>query len=174
MKVAALTRETFFAVAEMVAGQLRLKEADRWSAHVCRLKYHSFTSEFPEVVDAQFMWAAEQWIQGLNDGFHRYPTWRELMAPLYRCEGALANRSWGPRDGLPGFVRFKPEQLALLPDRPRSMLPPPDCHNAAAYALAQAGRLLPGVVREESYHGLTDDEWQAYLQRVQEEAPCNS
>jgi hypothetical protein len=168
-----LSRETFFAVAEMVAGHLRLKEADRWSSHVCKLKFHSFTSEFPEVMDAQFMWAAEQWIQGLDASFHRYPTWRELMAPLYRCEGTLANRSWGPREGLPGFVRFKPAQLALLPDRPRSMLPPPDSHNAAAYDLTQAGR-LPALPAEESHHGLTDDEWQAYLQRVQQEAPCSS
>ena len=42
-----LTPETFLAVAEMIAGHLRIKESDRWSAHICRLKFHSFTSEFP-------------------------------------------------------------------------------------------------------------------------------
>jgi hypothetical protein len=31
--MAGLTAETFLAVAEMVAGHLRLKEADRWSPH---------------------------------------------------------------------------------------------------------------------------------------------
>lgn len=173
--MASLSRETFLAVAEMVAGHLRLKEADRWSAHVCRLKFHSFTSEFPEVNDAQFMWAAEQWIQALDDGFHRYPTWRELMAPLYRCEGRLANRSWGPRPELPGFVRFKPEQLALLPELPSSLLPPPDRHNADAYRVVPppGWKLLPPV-EAAANQGISDEEWQAYLQKVREEETCSS
>jgi len=177
--MASLTRETFLAVAEMVAGHLRLKEADRWSPHVCRLKFHSFTSEFPEVNDSQFMWAAEQWVQSTDPAnFHRFPIWRELMAALYRCEGGLANRSWGPRPELPGFARFKPEQLAMLPEQPRSLLPPPDRHNADAYALVSSGqRRLPAAEPDFS-QGLTDEEWQAYLANLaqlkeQEEAPCN-
>jgi len=48
------------------------------------------------------MWAAEQWIQGLGpDTFKRYPTWKELTAPLYRTENGIANRSWGFRKELP-------------------------------------------------------------------------
>ena len=58
-----LTIETFLAVSEMVASQLRIKEADRWSANICKLKFVSFQTEFPEVNDQQFLWAAEQWIQ---------------------------------------------------------------------------------------------------------------
>lgn len=181
--MASLTRETFLAVAEMVAGHLRIKDADRWSPHVCRLKFHSFTAEFPEVSDTQFMWAAEQWIQGLDDGFHRYPTWRELMAPLYRCEAGLANRSWGPRPDLPAFARFKPEQLALLPQEPRSQLAPPDQRNAAAYDPREPGRPALPALRANDERGLTDEAWQAHLEEVrrwqaerereQEEASCS-
>lgn len=168
-----VTRETFLVVAEMVAGHLRLKEADRWSAHICKLKFHSFTDAFPEVNDPQLMWAAEQWVQALPAGFTRYPTWRELMAPLYRREGGLANRSWGPAEGLPSFVQFKPAQLALLPTEPRSMLPPPDIQNPDAYrwwAASQPALLRPA----DEPQGLTDEHWQRYLNRLRkmQEKPC--
>jgi hypothetical protein len=170
------------AVAEMIAAHLRIKEADRWSPHICRLKFHSFSSEFPEINEPQFMWAAEQWVQGTEAGsFLRYPTWGELMAPLYRSEGGRANRSWGPREGLPGFVRFKPDQLALLPAAPRSLVAPPDQQNLAAYqTVGQAGEaeaqgLALKPIEEQrrlAGSGLTDEEWQVYLARV-EEVSCN-
>ena len=172
--MAGLTAETFLAVAEMVAGHLRLKEADRWSAHVCRLKLHSFKAEFPEVNDPQLMWAAERWIQCTGpQAFHRFPIWAELMAPLYRTEGGLANRSWGPKDGLPQFVQFKPAQLALLPEVPASIHAAPDSANAQAYQLSRApqGPALPPA--DSDGRGLTDEQWQAYLERVLEEAPCS-
>jgi hypothetical protein len=141
-----LTAETFLAACEMVFSHLRLKEADRWSSHVCRLKFYSFTSAFPEVSEAQFFWAAEQWIQTTKpETFHRFPTWNELMRSLYRCEGGLANRSWGPRDGLPAFLRFTEDQLLQLPPA-RSVLEPPDPQNAAAYVPIGRGAkaLAPG------------------------------
>ena len=182
MAQTSLTPETFLAVAEMIAAHLRIKEADRWSPHICRLKFHSFSSEFPEINEPQFMWAAEQWVQGTEAGsFLRYPTWGELMAPLYRSEGGRANRSWGPREGLPGFVKFKPDQLALLPASPRSLVAPPDQQNLAAYqTVGQAGEaeaqgLALKPIEEQrrlAGSGLSDEEWQAYLARV-EEAECN-
>jgi hypothetical protein len=179
--MAGLTPETFLAVAEMLAGHLRLKDADRWSTHVCRLKLHSFTAEFPEVNDPQLMWAAEQWVQQLDAGFHRFPVWRELMAPLYRCEGGLANRSWGPRPDLPKFVQFEPAQLALLPAKAQSLFQPPDPQNTEAYEVVSGGRpmLAPSPDWQQG-EGLTDEQWQVYLQRVdehlrgQEEEPCSS
>jgi len=178
--MASLTPETFLAVAEMIAAHLRIKEADRWSPHICRLKFHSFTSEFPEISEPQFMWAAEQWVQDTEAGaFLRYPTWGELMSPLYRSEGGRANRSWGPRPELPGFVRFKPEQLAMLPSTPRSLAAVPDQQNLAAYQTvgrageAEAQGLALTPVEEPQRlltgSGLTDEEWQAYLVRVEEE-----
>ena len=179
-----LTPETFLAVAEMIAGHLRIKESDRWSAHICRLKFHSFTSEFPEINEPQFMWVAEQWIQCTDAGtFLRYPTWGELMGPLYRTEAGRANRSWGPRAELPGFVRFRPEQLALLPSAPRSIAPPPDQQNIDAYRTvgrageAEAQGLPLQPVAEPALlmgSGLSDEIWQAYLKQVQEEATCSS
>jgi hypothetical protein len=148
-----LTAETFLAACEMVFSHLRLKEADRWSSHVCRLKFYSFASAFPEVSEAQFFWAAEQWIQTTKpETFHRFPTWNELMRSLYRCEGGLANRSWGPRDGLPPFLRFTEDQLLQLPPA-RSVLEPPDPQNAAAYVPIGRGAkaLAPGeTLRAES------------------------
>lgn len=179
-----LTPETFLAVAEMIAGHLRLKEGDRWSPHVCRLKFHSFTSEFPEINEAQFMWAAEQWIQGTEAAtFLRYPTWGELMAPLYRSEAGRANRSWGPKADLPAFVRFRPEQLALLPATPRPLAQPPDQRNIDAYRTvgrageAEAQGLALKPVAEQPLLtgcGLTESEWRDYLEHLPQEATCNS
>jgi hypothetical protein len=167
-----LTPETFLAVAEMIAAQLRIKEADRWSPHICRLKFHSFTTEFPEISEPQFMWAAEQWIQSLEpNAFKRYPTWKELMAPLYRTENGLANRSWGFRPELPGFCQPSAEQLAMLPAAPHSAVAPPDPHNAAAYLPFQAGDhpSLPPALEETP--ALTPEKWADYISWVaQEEA----
>lgn len=162
--MAGLTPQTFLAVAEMIFGHLRSKESDRWTPHVCRLKFSSFTSEFPEVSETQFMWAAEQWIQNCGAGFVRFPTWRELMAPLYRTENGLANRSWGFNPALPQFLAPTPEQLAMLPARRASIAGVADQHNAAAYDLFTADHppILPAAKDEAS--GLTDELWQGYLE----------
>jgi len=165
-----LTPETFLAVAEMIAAQLRIKEADRWSPHICRLKFHSFTSEFPEISETQFMWAAEQWIQNLEPNtFKRYPTWKELMAPLYRTENGMANRSWGFREELPSFCRPTATQLAMLPTARRSLISAPDPHNSQAYLpfTTTEQPLLPPAAEE---CPLTEEKWQDYLQWAQEEA----
>lgn len=159
-----LTMETFLAVTEMVAGHIRIREADRWSVQICRLKFHSFTSEFPEVTETQFLWAAEQWIQALPPGFTRYPTWKELMAPLYRCENGLANRSWGFKANLPPFLAPTAEQLQLLPSTRQSIAGVPDQGNAAAYEHFTATTrplLMPSTAT-----GLTEEQWQAYLQSL--------
>ena len=165
-----LTPETFLAVAEMIAAHLRIKEADRWSPHICRLKFHSFTSEFPEVTEAQFMWASEQWIQALGPGFTRYPTWRELMAPLYRNENGMANRSWGFKDGLPAFLAPTAEQLAALPSSPQSIAGCPDPENGAAYVPFHTTDhpLLPPASAEAQ--GLTEEQWREYLNSLSDGA----
>ena len=165
-----LTPETFLAVAEMIAAQLRIKEADRWSPHICRLKFHSFTSEFPEINETQFMWAAEQWIQGLEPNtFKRYPTWKELMAPLYRTENGMANRSWGFREELPSFCRPNASQLAMLPTARRSLAAAPDPHNSEAY-VPFASNEQPLLPPKQEECPLTPERWQDYLKWAQEEA----
>jgi len=77
------------------------KEADRWSPHTCQLKFHSFTSEFPEVTESQLMWAAEQWIQGLGPGtFKRLPhlketAWRiEVGGSVRSCRPSVRPAAW--------------------------------------------------------------------------------
>jgi hypothetical protein len=165
-----LTIETFLAVAEMVAAQLRIKESDRWSPHICQLKYVSFTSEFPEVSDPQFLWAAEQWLQGTGgQDFLRYPTWKELMVPLYRSENGLANRSWGFRSELPAMCRPTRDQLRLLPSAPQSAAAPPDPKNADAYMPFLTDELpcLPPPADEGP--GLTPKKWADYLMFLAEE-----
>lgn len=164
-----LTIETFLAVSEMLASFMRLKEADRWTPHICQLKFASFCSEFPEVNEKQFVWAAEQWLQstGLKD-FLRYPTWRELMAPLYRSENGLANRSWGFRHDLPPMFLPTADQLALLPAAPRSMTAAPDPQNAAAYVPFETTE-LPALPPEHPKTGLTPEKWADYLNYLAEE-----
>lgn len=159
-----LTPETFFAAVEMIHSHLRTKESDRWSPAVCRLKWHSFTSEFPEVSEAQFMWASEQWIQSLGDGFTRFPTWKELMVPLFRTQNGLANRSWGFKKGLPPFLAPSPWQLELQP-APQSLPPCPDPTNADAYVPFQA-TTLPLLPPEQRCGGLSDEQWQQYLNQL--------
>lgn len=165
-----LTIETFLAVAEMIAAQLRIKEADRWTPHICQLKFVSFCTEFPEVTDRQFLWAAEQWLQ--NTGgveYLRYPTWKELMAPLYRCENGLANRSWGFKGFLPAGIQPTTKQIRMLPSKPQSLAAPPDSHNAAAYVPFECSELpaLPPSHKEDG--GLTPAKWADYLNYLAEE-----
>ncbi len=164
-----LSPETFLAACEMVFGHLRLKESDRWSPHICQLKYRSFVTEFPEVGDAQFLWAAERWVQSLDAGFHRYPTWNELMRFLYRCEAGIPNRSWGPREDLPAYVRFTSAQVAMMPGQPRPVAALPAAHaeEQEAYRPAPVGaRGCRVPVGQGIAPGLTDDAWERYLDRV--------
>ena len=165
-----LTIETFLAVAEMIAAQLRIKEADRWTPHICQLKYVSFSTEFPEVSDNQFLWAAEQWLQNTGGkDFLRYPTWKELMVPLYRSENGLANRSWGFRDNLPAMCSPTPQQLAALPAQVRSIAGTPDPQNAAAYVPFETDQfpVLPPAAGDAS--GLSPKQWAEYLNELAEE-----
>lgn len=159
-----LTIETFLAVAEMVAAQLRIKDADRWSPVICQLKFASFLSEFPEVNDAQLLWSAEQWLQSTaGREFLRYPTWRELMSPLYRCENGLANRSWGFKGNLPEMCQPTCQQIRQLPARPQSIAASPDPNNSTAYVPFISTELpcLPPPMDEGP--GLTPAKWADYL-----------
>ena len=120
---ALLTPEAFFMGCEILFSHLRLKESDRWSQGVALVKLASFTDAFPEVSDRQFLWACEQWVQAATgDKFRTVPPWRELVAPLYRQEAGLANRSWGFKADLPAFLQPTPQQQQLLPRRPQSLL----------------------------------------------------
>ena len=160
-----LTIETFLAVSEMISSQLRLKEADRWSSNICKLKFVSFQTEFPEVNDQQFLWAAEQWIQSTSaQSFVRYPTWKELMAPIYRSENGLANRSWGFKGDLPVMCKPTQEQLTMLPSAPRSIAPSPDPHNAGAYVPFESTNhpVLPPAETK----GLTAEDWANHLESL--------
>ena len=121
-----LQPSAFFLGCELVFNHLRLKEADRWSEAIALVKLASFTAAFPEINDAQFIWACETWAQNATAGFHAFPTWRELMVSLYRCEGGLANRSWGFRSDLPHHLQPSPEQLQMLPTERTSLLRPVD------------------------------------------------
>lgn len=111
--------EWFFTCAEMIWAQLRTKESDRWQSAVALMMHHTFVHDFPEVSTKQFVWATNQWIQSTaGKEFIRFPAWRELMAPLYRCdEKGLAVRSWGMRPELPAGLQPTPAQLALMPTR---------------------------------------------------------
>lgn len=162
----AVTIETFLAVAEMVAAQLRIKASDRWTVQICQLKYGSFRTEFPEVSDAQFLWAAEQWLQSTNcREFLRYPSWKELMAPLYRSENGLANRSWGFKSELPSMVAPTPQQVEMLPATRRSIAGVPDTNNARAYLPFQADGPMPALPPAAT---ASRKEWATYLNQLAE------
>lgn len=120
---AMLQPDVFFTGCEILFSHLRLKEADRWSSAVALIKLASFTDAFPEVSDRQFLWCCERWVQSATgERFRTVPPWVELVAPLYRQENGLANRSWGFRPDLPPFLRPTPEQLQLMPAQTQSRL----------------------------------------------------
>ncbi len=160
-----LTPEVFLAGAELMFSHMRVRESDRWSEMACKLKFASFRGAFPEIDREQFLWACEQWIQGTaGKEFLRFPAWGELMAPLYGCEGGLANRSFGFRAELPRYLKPTLEQLAMLPAQRQSLQP----HQGEAYQVISGGRPLVALPAA-SPKGLTEEEWQAYL-RGEEEA----
>ena len=166
-----LTPETFLAAIEMLQQQLRIKRDDHWSPAVCKLKYGSFCSEFPEVNDAQFFWCCEQWIQNFSSrDFAKFPTWGQLMVSLYASENGRANRSWGFKRELPQMVSPSPEQVAMLPGRAKSIAAAADPQNAAAYVPFEATS-FPALPQATSCAGdeLSTEEWAAYLRELARE-----
>jgi hypothetical protein len=154
-----LTIDVFLTGAEMLFAHLRVREVDRWSTAVCKLKFASFKGSFPDPDREQFLWACEQWIQeSAGKEFLKFPTWGELMAFLYGTEGGLANRSYGFKETLPAFLRPTPQQLAMLPTERQTLKP----HQGEAYRLLPAAGplLLPS---SSPAVGLTDEQWEAYL-----------
>jgi hypothetical protein len=155
-----LTIDVFLTGAEMLFAHMRVREGDRWSEAVCKLKFASFKGAFPEIDREQFLWACEQWVQeSAGKEFLKFPAWAELMAFLYGTEGGLANRSYGFKVELPAFLRPTPQQLAMLPKERMTLKP----HQGEAYRLLPASGplLLPKHVPAA---GLTDEQWQAYLE----------
>jgi uncharacterized membrane protein YhdT len=170
MERQALTIETFLAVCEMVAAQLRIKSEDRWSQAVCELRWASFQAQFPEVDASQFLWSAEQYLQGRRQGFQEFPSWGQLVAPLYRTEAGLANRSWGFREDLPPFVQPTIAQLQALPSRSVSVLPLPPGADPAAYRVV-AGSAPPALPPAAEVQPLTEEQFQRFLAGEDVEAP---
>lgn len=166
-----LSGETFLAGVEMVQQQLRIKREDHWSAAVCKLKFVSFKAEFPEVSDAQFCWACEQWIQQHSgQQFATFPLWRQLMTPLYANENGAANRSWGFKRDLPPGIAPTEAQRALLPATAKSIAGAADPQNIDAYESfrAPSSHLLPAITAA-SGDGLTREQWAMYLRELAEE-----
>jgi hypothetical protein len=166
----ALSPNTFLAGVEMIQQQLRIKREDRWSPEVCKLKFVSFQTEFPEVNDAQFFWTCEQWIQQRSvKDYATFPIWTDLMAPLYAVENGLANRSWGFKRELPQSLQPSDQQKAMLPAKTRSIAGAADPHNAAAYVPFEAdgNLLLPSMMEEK--RDLTKKEWANYLRQLAQE-----
>ncbi len=168
-----LDAETFLAGAEMIQQQLRIKRDDQWSTNVCKLKFSSFKTEFPEVSSIQFFWACEQWIQMFSaKAFATFPTWQELMIPLYAAENGKANRSWGFKRDLPSFVAPTESQRAQLPERPRSIAGAADPMNREAYEVVITPRPEPQHLLPEgglSENGLTAEQWASYLRELEAE-----
>jgi hypothetical protein len=168
-----LDAETFLSGVEMIQQQLRIKRDDQWSTNVCKLKYASFMAEFPEVSSVQFFWACEQWIQMFSaKDFATFPTWQELMIPLYAVENGRANRSWGFKRDLPAFIAPTPSQKAQLPERPRSIAGAADPLNRDAYEVVITPREEPQHLLPESgltENGLTAEQWASYLRELEAE-----
>ena len=156
----------------LIAKTIRVRADAQWDDEDFTLKFLSFVEEFPEVNGRQFLWCCERWIQAQTGDFLRFPTWRQLMVPLYRTEQGLANRSWGFRDDLPNPLLPTAQQKALLPERGRSLLPAPDPTNSQAYAVVGGGapQLPPAEPRGLSSKKLTTKEWREHIERCKAEA----
>jgi hypothetical protein len=159
-----LDPEAFTRGCRMIERHIRTRADAAWSTEDFKLKFVSFSSDFPEVSTPQFLWACERWIQGATGEFLRFPTWRQLMVPLYRCQSGAPNRAWGFKEDLPRSLQPTRQQLAMLPSGLASA-PPDGAENPAAYRLVSAGgdgqRLLPAVASDSP--GLTREEWAEYL-----------
>ena len=169
-----LSARAFVKGCTLVAKYIRVRDSADWEPEDFTLKILGFSKDFPEVNDGQFIYACEEWIQAQGQAdFLRFPTWKQLMVPLYRTENGIANRSWGPRPDLPGPVQFTAEQLDQLPAAVQSVEPYPDPIIARAYERLPrppGHLLLPEAVAPaqeddpDDTTRLTDAKWQAHLQ----------
>jgi len=170
-----LDPEAFTRGCRMIERHIRTRADAAWSTEDFKLKFVSFSTDFPEVSTPQFLWACERWIQGATGEFLRFPTWRQLMVPLYRCQSGVPNRAWGFKEDLPRSLQPTRQQLAMLPSGLAS--PPPDgAENPAAYSLVAAGgdeqRLLPAAASDSQ--SLSRKDWIEYLQKGQQRQGSNA
>jgi hypothetical protein len=163
-----LDPEAFTRGCRMIERHIRTRPDAAWDTEEFKLKFLSFSIDFPEVSTPQFLWACERWIQDATGEFLRFPTWQQLMVPLYRCQGGMPNRAWGFKADLPRYVQPTSQQLAMLPAVSGAIVPK-GAENPAAYHLAAAGngqRLLPAHAPRR--RGLTPDEWEQHLREQRE------
>jgi len=170
-----LEPEAFTRGCRMIERHIRIRADAVWSTEDFKLKFVSFSSDFPEVSTPQFLWACERWTQGATGEFLRFPTWSKLMVPLYRCQSGVPNRAWGFKEDLPRSLQPTRQQLAMLPSG--LALPPPDgAENPAAYSLVAAGgdgqRLLPAGASDSQ--SLSRKDWIKYLQEGQQRQGSNA
>ena len=147
----------------MIERHIRTRADAAWSTEDFKLKFVSFSSDFPEVSTPQFLWACERWIQGATGEFLRFPTWQQLMVPLYRCSAGIPSRAWGFKESLPRSLQPTQQQLAMLPAG-LGPTPPNGAENPAAYSLVAAGaqqRLLPAAAPDSL--SLTPQQWDEHL-----------
>ena len=160
-----LDPEAFTRGCRMIERHIRTRADAAWSTEDFKLKFVSFGTDFPEVSTPQFLWACERWIQAATGEFLRFPTWRQLMVPLYRCQGGMPNRAWGFKEDLPRSLQPTRQQLAMLPPG-SNPIPPDGAENPAAYHLVAAGsdgqRLLPPA--DPVPRGLTPEKYREHLQ----------
>jgi hypothetical protein len=170
-----LDPEAFTRGCRMIERHIRIRPDAAWNTEDFKLKFVSFSSDFPEVSTPQFLWACERWIQGATGEFLRFPTWQQLMVPLYRCSGGMPIRVWGFKEDLPRSLRPTHQQLAMLPKGSAS-LPPDGAENPAAYSLVMAGsdgqRLLPAAAPDSQ--SLSRKDWIEYLQEGRQRDRSNA
>ena len=160
-----LDPEAFTRGCRMIERHIRTRADAAWSTEDFKLKFVSFSSDFPEVSTPQFLWSCERWIQGATGEFLRFPTWRQLMAPLYRCDAGLPNRAWGFKEDLPRSLQPTRQQLAMLPPG-SGPSPPGDGENPAAYRLVIADGNGQSLLEPAGPvpRGLTPERYRQHLQ----------
>lgn len=189
MDSGAVTPEVALAQLEAIEAFLRLPLAAQLTKEQRKMKLMLLQSSFPETSTAHLCWCVARWMEKVgSDGFARFPSWEEVLAPLYIELNGHPSRQAGYKPTLPSFLRPATWQLQALkfglqeesernnPQLPAaadegSPLPAPQEEAAAFFAgNPDHPAALLYVSRPPKRVGLDAENWGAYIKSVDTDA----
>lgn len=185
-----VTPEVVLAQLEAIEAFLRVPSAAQLTADQRKMKLVLLQSEFPETSTAHLCWCVAQWMERCgSEEFRRFPSWEEVLAPLYIELNGRPSRAAGYKKTLCPFLQPAAWQLealqfglqeeaaqgaSQLAPAPEggSPLPAPECE-AAAFFARQPDHPAALLYRNKppKRTGLAAEDWDAYVRNVDAGAP---
>lgn len=146
MDTSRLSAENALRQIEIIEEYLRIPLASRMDGDQRQMKVVLILNSYPETSNAHLAWAVAQWMERPSGEFAKFPSWAEILSPLYkRTSSGMPVRGWGYSDSLPPFLKpamWQLQEIARASDAPGA---PPGAEDPGAYGPPPARPLLPAA-----------------------------